>query len=378
MRRRGFSLLELMVASAMALIVVTAATSSVLLIIRTMNRSGESSAIVSEVQLLSEFLVAQVQGVAGGAVRPWMVTVLRNNAGANDSDVFAFGDLPATVPASTTLMQSLDSGTFSLFVPTGRQGRQLVGRCGLADLRKDIDNDGLPESIDNVAAGYAVNELVDREVILVSPSGDTWRSVVLTGAGLEPSPTGCFVRFDVTSSGLTANGFFVDADQFSRDVSGREDIEQWVGGQVAFVRAREWRFEPPTPGVAGRLVERLKEQGRVEERVLFEGVLDVQVAIGYDHDPFDGVLRETVDGRDDEWVNHNVTDTLRVGIIPGGLAAFDISPELLRMVEVGVVVALPRAERQVTVVALDGAPHTGPEARVVGGRSYLRNLLLFL
>ena len=110
----------------------------------------------------------------------------------------------------------------------------------------------------------------------------------------------------------------------------------------------------------------------------FEGVLDVQVAIGYDHDPFDGVLRETVDGRDDEWVNHNVTDTLRVGIIPGGLAAFDISAELLRMVEVGVVVALPRAERQVTVVALDGAPHTGPEARVVGGRSYLRNLLLFL
>jgi hypothetical protein len=144
------------------------------------------------------------------------------------------------------------------------------------------------------------------------------------------------------------------------------------------VRAHEWRFEPPVPGSPGKLVERLKEQGAAEERVLFEGVLDLQVAIGYDHDPFDGVLRESLDGRDDEWVNQTVGDSLRVRSIPGGLPAVDIGRELLRMIEIGVVVALPRAERQVTVRALDGEPRTGPEARVVGGRSHLRNLLLFL
>jgi prepilin-type N-terminal cleavage/methylation domain-containing protein len=376
--RRAFTMLELMVASAMALIVVTAATSSVLLIIRTLNRSGESSAIVSEVQLLSEFLVAQSQGIGGGAVRPWMVTVLKNNVGAGDSDVFAFGDLPATVPASSTLMQNLGNGAFSLFVPTGGRGRLLTGRCGLADLRKDIDNDGLPEPTENTAAGFAVSDLVGREVILVSPSGETWRSVVLTGAGIDPTPTGCFVRFAGSDAGLVANGFFVDADQFSRSPSGEEDLEQWVGGQVAFVRAREWSFEPAVPGSPGKLVERLKEQGAAEERVLFEGVLDLQVAIGYDHDPFDGLLRESIDGRGDEWVNQTVGDSLRVRSIPGGLAAVDIGRELLRMIEIGVVVALPRAERQVTVRALDGEPRTGPEARVVGGRSYLRNLLLFL
>ena len=376
--RRGFTLLELMVASAMALIVVTAATSSVLLIIRTLNRSGESSAIVSEVQLLSEFLVAQSQGIGGGAVRPWMVTVLKNNVGAGGSDVFAFGDLPATVPSSSTLMQNLGNGAFSLFVPTGGRGRQLSGRCGLADLRKDTDNDGLPEPIEDTAAGYAVSELVGREVILVSPSGETWRSVKLISAGLDASPSGCFVRFEGSDAGLNPTGFFKDADQFARSPSGEEDLEQWVGGHVAFVRAREWRFEPGTPGVPGRLMERLQEQGAAEERGLFEGVLDLQVAIGYDHDPFDGVLRETVDGRDDEWVNQTIGDSLRVANIPGGLATVEIGPELLRMIEVGVVVALPRAERQVTVRALDGEQRTGPEARVVGGRSYLRNLLLFL
>ncbi|HEY1101273.1 MAG TPA: prepilin-type N-terminal cleavage/methylation domain-containing protein, partial [Myxococcota bacterium] len=56
-QRRGFTLLELMVATALALGVVTAATSAVLLIIRTLNRTGQSSAMVTEVQMLSEYLV---------------------------------------------------------------------------------------------------------------------------------------------------------------------------------------------------------------------------------------------------------------------------------------------------------------------------------
>jgi len=374
--RRAFTLLELMVASTMALVVVAAATSSVLLIIRTLNRTGQSSAVVTEVKLLSEFLVAQVQGLGGGAVRPWMVTIVRNNTGAGGSDVLSFADVPATSPGSATIMSNLGDGAFSLFVPEPFRGRGR-GRCLLKDLRKDLDHDGLPESTATTAAAFEVRDLIDREVILVSPSGETWRSVVLANVGLDESPAGCFVRFAGSNTGLVANGMLAAADRFTQP-GGREDLEQWVGGQVAFVRAREWRIEPAGDGLPGRLVERLRESGPVEERTLFEGVLDLQVALGYDFDPFDGVLRETGDGRDDEWVNATTVDSHRVDAIPGGLPAIDVGPELIRMIDVGVVIALPRAERRTSVRVFDGPTREGPEARVVGGRAYLRNLLLFL
>jgi len=374
--RRAFTLLEVMVASTMALIVISAGVTSVLLITRTMNRTGQGSAIVTEVKLLSEFLVAQLQGLGGGAVRPWMVTVIENNTGADGSDVIRFADVPATVPTSATIMSNLGNGAFSLFVPEPFRGRGR-GRCLLADLRKDIDNDGLPEATSNTAAAYSSLELSDHEAILVSPSGETWRSVVVQSVGLEESQGGCVVRLVGTGTGLAPNGLLVGADRFI-DVGGREDLEQWVGGQIAFVRAREWRFEPAGGGRPGRLVERLRTRGAIEERTLFEGVLDLQVAVGYDFSPFDGALRENADTRTDEWINAGPADDIRVARIPAGLDAVDIDRVLIRMLDIAVVVALPRAERALDVAVLDGQSRRGPEARVVGGRAYLRNLLLFL
>lgn len=374
--RRAFTLLEVMVASTMALIVISAGVSSALLLTRTMNRTGQSSAMVTEVKLLSEFLVAQLQGVGGGAVRPWMAIVIDNNRGDDGSDVIAFADVPATVPTSATIMANLGNGAFSFFVPEPFRGRGR-GRCLLADLRKDIDNDGLPEPTANRAAAYSSPELADHEAILVSPSGDTWRSVVVQSVGLEESPGGCVARFSGSGSGLVANGRLAGADRVI-EFGGREDLEQWVGGQLAFVRTREWRFEPAGAGRPGRLVERLRTRGPVEERTLFEGVLDLQVAVGYDFSPFDGTLRENADTRADEWLNEGPADDVRVERIPAGLDAVEVDRLLIRMLDIGVVVALPRAERALDVAVFDGPRRTGPEARVVGGRAYLRNLLLFL
>ncbi len=379
-RRRfaGFTLLELMIASGMALGILAAATTAVLMLIRTMNRTGQSSAMVSEVQLLSEYLVAQVQGTAGGAVRPWMVTVVTNNGGEDGSDLFSFGDIPATLPASTTIIRHLEAGTYSLFLPLPTRANPRRGRCGLADLRKDTDNDGFAQDIADTSAAFRAADFKDQQVILTSPSGSTWRSVKLVEVGLANTSDGCFVRFEGGATGLTANGAFAAADRIDRTRSGAEDLEQWVGGQIAFVRAREWRYEKARPGLPGRLIERLTEGDRREERVLFEGVLDLQVALGYDFDPFDGTLSETPDSRDDEWLNASSTDSHNIKDIPAQLASSDIAVEFLRMIDVAVVIALPRAERTVSVTAFDGPARSGPEARVAGGRAYLRNLLLFL
>lgn len=373
---RAFSLLELMVASAMTLIVLAAGISSVGILIRTLNRTGQASSIVSEVQLLSEFLVAQLQGIGGGVVRPWMVVVIENNRGLDDSDIIQFADVPATVPTSATLMANLGNGAFSLFVPDLSRGVD-GGRCLLADLRKDTDHDGLPEPTSDAAAAYAALDLSDHEAILVSPSGDTWRSVVVESVGLEATLVGCFVRFATSSSGLAPTGQLSAADRFT-DVGGVEDLEQWVGGQVAFVRSREWRLVPASAGQSGRLVERLRTRGPIVERTLFEGVLDLQVAVGYDFDPFDGTLREHRDTRGDEWLNSSDADDGRIARIPSDLKQTDLDPMLVRMLDIGVAIALPRAERTLEVKAFDGRMRSGPEARVVGGRAYLRNLLLFL
>jgi type II secretory pathway pseudopilin PulG len=374
---RAFTLLEVMVASAMALAIVAAATSSVMMIVRTLNRTGQSNAAVAELQLLSEFLVAQLQGIGGGPVRPWMVTVVQNNSGANDSDVLRFADVPSTLPTSVTLMQHVSGGRFSLFQPSPTRADPDRGRCGLADLRKDTDGDGFPQALADTSAAWRASEFIGLQAILASPTGTTWRSVVVIDAGIAETPGGCFIRFDGGSGGLTANGELAAADRVDRD-SGTEDLQQWVGGQVAFVRAREWRFVPPTAGGPGRLVETLVEGRERFERTLFEGALDLQIAVGYDHTPFDGVLAETPDGVDDEWLNQRTTEARTFARIPQDLDAADIGTELIRMIDVAVVIALPRAERTATVRAFDGPSRSGPEARIAGGRAYLRNLLLFL
>ncbi len=378
--RRGFTLLEVMVASAMALAIVAAATSAVMMIIRTMNRTGQSSAMITEAQLLSEYLVAQVQGTAGSAVRPWMVTVVENNAGPDNSDIYRFADIPSTLPTSAMITALVRPGTYSLFVPTPTRANPDKGRCGLAELRKDTDNDGFPDDRSNRAARFSTRDFANQQVILASPSGETWRSVRLIEAGLEETLDGCFVRFEGSSAGLNPNGFFKVADRISESSRGTEDLEQWIGGQVAFVRAREWRYVKATPGQSGRLVEKLVEAGETQERTLFEGVLDLQIAVGYDFDPFDGTLSETRDGNNDEWINQRAGDSHSFSVLPTGLDSpgSKISVELLRMIDVAVVIALPRAERTLTVTAFDGSPRTGPEARIAGGRAYLRNLLLFL
>lgn len=376
-RLQGFSLLEVMVASAMALSIVAAATSSVLLIVRTLNRTGQSNAAVAEVQLLSEFLVAQLQGIGGGPVRPWMVTVVRNNSGADGSDVLRFADIPSTLPTSATLMQHMSAGSFSLFQPSPTPRDPERGRCGLADLRKDTDGDGFPQPLDDASAAFRASDFVGQQAILASPSGTTWRSVVVADAGIADSQSGCFLRFELGGGGLAANGELAAADEIDRD-NGNENIEQWIGGQVAFVRAREWRYEPAAGDVPGRLVETLVEGRERTVRTLFEGALDLQIAVGYDHSPFDGVLDESSDGIDDEWLNERPTDLRKFARIPQDLGDGDIGTELIRMIDVAVVIALPRAERTSTVQALDGPRRSGPEARIAGGRAYLRNLLLFL
>ncbi len=386
--RRAFTLLELLVATTMAIVVVTAATVAIFIIIRALNQSGQSSAADNEAQLVAEYLVSQLQGIGGGAVRPWMAVVVNNNSGEDGSDVLSFADVPAELPPSITIAQSTAApGVYSFLIPERTRVvggvRVTVGRCPLAQLRKDTNGDGFPEKESVTAAAYNPDELKNREVLLTSPTGDTWRSVIVKDLQFGDTVDTCVARFDLENGAdLSANGALKDADRFSGTLTSDENPDEWVLGQMSFVRVREWRFHAVPGEVHGQVLERVSGAGGFgADRVLLEGVFDLQVSPGYDHDPFNGVVNETADGLRDEWLNSAPGDNAGVfNVLPLDLA--DVTPavpaDTLRMLDIAVVTGLARAQTPKTVRAFDGRPRTGPECRLAGGRAFLRNQLLFL
>lgn len=389
--RRAFSLLELMVATTMAIVVVTAATIAIFIIIRALNQSGQSSAADNEAQLVSEYLVSQLQGIGGGAVRPWMAVVIDNNSGENGSDVVTFADVPVDLPPSISIVQRVGPGTYSFLIPEFTRNvsgvRVTFGRCPLAELRKDTDGDGFPQIAADTSAAYSVAELKNRDVVLTSPTGDTWRSVVVTNLQFGDTVETCVASFAVASgTDLVANGALARADRFSGTLTRSprvEDPDEWVLGQMSFVRVRQWRFHAVGGEVGGQVLERITGSGGFgADRILLEGARDLQVSPGYDHDPFNGVVGEAADGKNDEWLNSVPGDDSGVfNVLPRDLESPDpdIPQDTLRMLDIAVIIALPRAERgNVQVRAFDGTPKFGPEARVTGGRAFLRNQLLFL
>jgi prepilin-type N-terminal cleavage/methylation domain-containing protein len=370
---RAFTLLELLVATTVASVVVAAASTAVFLILRALTRTEQSGAANAEAQLVTEYLTSQLQGIGGGAVRPWMAFTMQNNRGDGGTEVVTFADVPGTLPLSATITQSLGDGRFSFFLFTD----QAPGRCALADLRKDTNGDGFPEPVSDRAAAYTPGELSGSEVILTSPTGETWRSVVVKNVGMTLSVNGCFAEFDDDDEGLVANGALREADRFDRDPlnDNVEVADQWVLGQMSFVRARTWRVSD------GRIVETLAVRGRPVEQVLFEGALDLQVAVGFDFSPVDGVIGETPTGSNDEWLMNGVQEGVALEQLPRDLqTAFSppVPVDAMRQIAVDVVVALPRGERVLEVRAFDGEARRGVEARVARSRAYLRNLLLFL
>jgi prepilin-type N-terminal cleavage/methylation domain-containing protein len=371
-RARGFTLLELLVSTTVALVVVGTATTTIFLIMRALTRSGQSSTADAEAQVALEFLTTQLQGIGGGAVRPWMAFSLQNNATDDGSDVVRFAEVPGDVPGAVTVIEPLGDGRFSFFLVNDG-----VGRCALADLRRDTDGDGFPQPLADGAARFARDDFLGHQVILTSPTGETWRSVVVDDVGLGSDAASCFAAFATNEDGLVANGALRDADNIDRDEEGAERLDQWVLGQMTFVRTRTWQTRP-LPGASGgalALVETLHDRGAPVERTIFEGLRALHVAAGYDHAPTDGVLRLEPDGRDDEWLGNVAGEVSR---LPDDLTGLGVPVDALRMLTLEVVTALPRGETIRRVPTLDGAAVSGPEARASTGQVYLRNLLLFL
>jgi hypothetical protein len=381
--RRAFSMLEVMVATTLSIVVIAAATTAIIVIIRSLNQTGQSSSADTEAQLVSEYLVAQLQSVGGGAVRPWMAVVIENNSGVENSDVIRFADVPAELPSSLSITEKLpEAGRFSFIIVERRDGR---GTCGLARLTHDDNGDGFP---DDGGRRFTRAELAGRQAVLTSPTGETWRSVVIQDVGIGDRAESCFVQFAASGSGLASNGALRDADRHTGldldgdGVPGPESPDEWVLGQLSLVRVREWRFERLPDDRQGQVVERVATGATFgPPRVLLQGARDLQVSPGYDYRPFDGQIVETRSGNNDEWVNSvDGDDGGVVRRIPLDLTApaVDVPQDGLRMLDIAVIISPPKSERQGEIRAFDGPLRRTNEPRLAGGRAFLRNQLLFL
>lgn len=381
--RRAFSMLEVMVATTLSIVVIAAATTAIIVIIRSLNQTGQSSSADTEAQLVSEYLVAQLQGIGGGAVRPWMAVVIENNRGAENSDVIRFADVPAELPPSVSITQKLpEAGRFSFIIAERRDGR---GTCGLARLTHDDDGDGFP---DDGGRAFSRAELTGRQAVLTSPTGETWRSVVIQDVAIGDRAETCFVQFSASGAGLASNGALKDADRHTGlDLDGDgslgpESPDEWVLGQLSLVRVREWRFERLPDDRQGQIVERIATGAAFgAPRVLLQGARDLQIAAGYDFLPFNGQILETANGRSDEWLNSvDGDDGGVIERIPLDLKrpATDVPQDALRMLDIAVIISPPSSERQGDLRAFDGPVRRANEPRLAGGRAFLRNQLLFL
>lgn len=81
---RGFSLIEVAVAGAIASVVGLAAISTFAILARQMTRLQAEAGVNDEAKTIVDALVGELQGVGGGQVRPWMA--LRVDDGGTGSD----------------------------------------------------------------------------------------------------------------------------------------------------------------------------------------------------------------------------------------------------------------------------------------------------
>jgi hypothetical protein len=83
MKARGFTVLEVLTATTLAIITMTCSMAAAVSIYRRFVSFANATAAADEAARLSEVLMVQLEQVGGGGVRPWNAVVVDDNAGAS-------------------------------------------------------------------------------------------------------------------------------------------------------------------------------------------------------------------------------------------------------------------------------------------------------
>jgi prepilin-type N-terminal cleavage/methylation domain-containing protein len=372
--RRGFSLLELSVSLAIAGIVVAAAASTGVVVTRILKLDGKKSTADQDSRRLVDFVLGNLQSVGGGQVRPWMAMWHEQGGAVAGGGCPARNGLP---PCGTSDRITL------VDVDPARAGCTIVS----------VASDGLSVQFSRPGGGsnpccYAWNgtptdpslpDQYDGQPLMFVSGRSNWALRVATSElnasscqyGLAPAAVSHFSNWTPVT-GAPAGSFPVPASDFVTVFgTGSENT-------ATPVRPRTLYVQPETDATSTRLprlVEWFDANGNAtmdptlnEVRLVFPGVMNFQLALGYDSNPDNGRVLDTRSTTDEFF--GNVTSDSATGLITTGL----------RMAEVGVITGTRAVEPGArTLQVLDGPTVNNPSLilRRAVGKALLRNVAVF-
>lgn len=344
--RRGFSLIEVAVATTIASIVGLAAISTFAVLLRQMTRLQAEAGASDEAKTAVDALVSELQGIGGGAVRPAMALWVED---ADDPAAAArrvrFGQGATTKADRVTFATARGSSCPIVAWSAGAGTAQSAGTGATCCWSALVDDSGFAELL------TAPKSLA--HVIVVH--GAAHRQVVVD----QVNATTCTARF---RSGPLHPVATNPAADFTGGVAEAVDV---VTLYVDESTQRLMRFR-----------ERLDINGAdvavdpSERELVASDVFDLQVQLGFDAAPSDGRLDDRGDTTD-EWFLNAAGDTMPAGA----------GPEDLRMLGLGVIVGARIGDPEYrTTAQVVGGPvisRGGRHLRGAMGRAALRNVAVF-
>ncbi|MDP2342532.1 MAG: prepilin-type N-terminal cleavage/methylation domain-containing protein [Deltaproteobacteria bacterium] len=334
--RRGFTLLELMVAMAIATIIGAAAVGAGMLLNRVMVDTRKRAVLWDEAKRLEEAMLSQLQEAGGDPLRPHEAILVENNCGARDG------------------MPSCD-GADRITITRSRIGLPPCKVSGTSGANLDVDAvsgvcclfmaaDGSPLATSPWEQRAALLLRADGTLVslnLHNATNGTCKVNAPPGQG-NPNPK-------LLSAGTLVAVEAVTIYPSPQGSTGEYQLVQWIDG--------------PIGGVVGN--------GTVDPSeilLIADHVYDFQVALGYDGNPENG---ESIDvaSTSDEWLGNAAGDALNPVI----------SLDQLRMIGIGIAVGVPSG-RTIGAQLLDGPVRTRPGIYMATTRGsvMMRNLNIAL
>lgn len=351
---RGFTILELAISMAIAGIVVAAASTAAVNVTRVLKLEAKKSIADQDARRLVDFVVGRLQGAGGGPVRPWMSIWHEENCPTRNG-------LPACGKTDHLTIVDVDLFRGPCTIQSALPGSITFGR---PDPDEPCCYDW-PEGA--VVAADEPNQFHAQSLMLVN-GRDKWTMVTIIE---ETRSETCTMSMSSARPLGSWSATVADAN-----------IGQFAGGVAVGAATRTLFLGSISSETAGLGTEeagplQLLEWFDVnynafvdpeEVRVVFPGVYDFQLALGYDANPEDGRVVETTSGADEWWGNRTEVGALTMPL------------STLRMGTVGVTIGVKAVDPGVrTVKILNGAALTRSHhvIRAATGRAMLRNIAVF-
>lgn len=363
---RGYSLIELALSMVIAGIVAAAAISTFSVVNSQIIQLRTEAAVEAKLQRTLAGLVADLQEVGGGALRPWHAMFVY----PGDADMF-FSDALLGVTVDS------ESGS-STPCPIISYNGTIVEVGEVLDFLQPAPP-APPAThcclMDNTYTGRFAALARDQDAVIVGVNAATLDLATCTvGASVLFAPQ----RMDSAHSWELGQMAIVDAKWIALDHE-KHTLDAYLLEYLA-----------PAPALPGEVPPGMPIPIQSETRTLARDVYDFQIANGYDVD-LDGIVGE-VSGGADEWLGNvpgEVASETWLGDESSETGAAGFVSTRFRMVEIGLVVGLPskiRKPREVSGV-LDGpgfpsgtpcpTDHTNLFLRTGTARVLLRNSGLY-